>query len=109
MPEHGLAPSPSSLVSQFLAAGGADEPTAQVRLSDALAVWTDALCAQVDPELFFPELGEPATGAKAVCAACPARVRCLDVFGDLPHGVVGGLSAYERRARRAARRAGAAA
>jgi WhiB family redox-sensing transcriptional regulator len=98
------------------AAGSEERPTligelsAQNKLGAARQVWKAGVCAQVDPELFFPELGQPATAALAICASCPVRVTCLDVFGDLvPDGVIGGLSARERRARRATRRNGAAA
>ena len=72
----------------------------------AREVWASALCAQVDPELFFPEKGQPGAPAKAVCAACPVTALCLATFGPLvDHGVVGGLSAAERSAaRRAAER-----
>lgn len=72
----------------------------------AREVWSSALCAQVDPELFFPVKGEPTAPAKAVCAACPVTALCLATFGPLvDHGVVGGLSARERRSARRGRRA----
>jgi WhiB family transcriptional regulator, redox-sensing transcriptional regulator len=70
------------------------------RLSALLEVWAGALCAQVDGDLFFPEKGQPTRAAKAVCAACPVRTACLSAFGDLPHGVVAGLSVAERRTHR---------
>jgi WhiB family redox-sensing transcriptional regulator len=64
----------------------------------AREVWASALCAQVDPELFFPGKGDPTAPAKAVCAACPVTALCLATFGPLvSEGVVGGLSARERR------------
>ena len=70
-------------------------------VDDAREVWASALCAQVDPELFFPEKGGSAAGAKAVCAACAVTELCLATFGPLvAEGVVGGLTAVERRARR---------
>jgi len=79
----------------------AQELSAPETLAAAIEVWDSALCAQVDPEVFFPDLGQPTQVAKAVCAGCPVRVPCLAVFGDLiQHGVVGGLSVKERRARR---------
>jgi len=77
----------------------------------AREVWASALCAQVDPELFFPSKGEPTGPAKAVCAACPVTALCLATFGPLvADGVVGGLSARERQAlrRRSAERPAAA-
>lgn len=84
--------------------------TAHDALGVAREVWEAALCAQVDPEIFFPETGQPSRPAREVCAACPVRTPCLEVFGDLvQYGVVGGLSVRERRARRVSRRGGAAA
>src|SRR5215207_5779220 len=74
----------------------------------AREVWASALCAQVDPELFFPEKGQPSGPAKAVCAACPVTALCLATFGPLvDHGVVGGLTAQERAAARRADRTAA--
>ena len=61
--------------------------------------WFEGLCAQTDPELFFPEKGGSVREAKAVCAECPVRVECLEYA--LAHGerfgVWGGLSERERR------------
>jgi WhiB family redox-sensing transcriptional regulator len=64
-----------------------------------------AACRDADPELFFPvsEIGPGArqvAEAKAVCARCPVRDRCLDYAVDagLDHGVFGGLTERERRA-----------
>ena len=64
----------------------------------------DAACTRTDPEAFFPDGDDTAavTAARAVCLRCPVRARCLQLFGDLPHGIVGGLTAAERRARRPA-------
>jgi WhiB family redox-sensing transcriptional regulator len=58
----------------------------------------DAVCAEVDPELFFPEPGAPTSPAKRICAGCPVRVECLDyaLAAREAHGVFGGLSAQER-------------
>ena len=36
-----------------------------------------ALCAQVDPDLFFPDKGESPRPAKRVCASCEVRAECL--------------------------------
>jgi WhiB family redox-sensing transcriptional regulator len=59
----------------------------------------DGLCAQVDPELFFPEAGAPNREAKAVCAGCEVRSECLAYA--LAHrerfGVWGGTTERERR------------
>jgi hypothetical protein len=65
--------------------------------------WADqALCAEVDPELWFPEKGESARPAKQVCARCPVRRPCLDyalATGE-PNGIWGGLTPPQRRALR---------
>jgi WhiB family redox-sensing transcriptional regulator len=68
-----------------------------------------ALCAQTDPEAFFPDKGESTRPAKKVCAACPVRPPCLDwaLATREPHGVWGGLSERERRGLLAGRRAAA--
>ena len=63
-----------------------------------------AACQQQDPELFFadPTDVQPIQAAKRICADCPVRAACLtDVMAwEQPgsrYGVVGGLSAQERR------------
>ena len=75
----------------------------------AREVWESALCAEVDPELFFPEKGRSSAPAKAVCAACPVTALCLVTFGSLvADGVVGGLTARERQLQRRTDRPAAA-
>lgn len=63
--------------------------------------WRDsALCAQVDPEIWFPERGESNRAALAICRACPVRQECLQnalAFGD-EYGVWGGTTSHDRRA-----------
>lgn len=63
-----------------------------------------ALCRDEDPELFFPiGTSGPAlfqvAEAKAVCARCPVRTRCLAEALETgqDYGVWGGLSENERR------------
>ena len=62
--------------------------------------WRDrAACANVDPELFYPEKGGKNDKAKAVCRGCPVKVECAKdalAMGDR-WGVWGGLSERERR------------
>jgi WhiB family redox-sensing transcriptional regulator len=60
---------------------------------------TDALCAQTDPEAFFPEKGGSTRDAKRVCEACPVQAECLDyaMSKDEKFGIWGGLSERERR------------
>lgn len=63
--------------------------------------WTEqALCAQTDPESFFPEKGGSTREAKKVCTSCPVRAECLDhaLEHEERFGIWGGLSERERRA-----------
>ena len=62
--------------------------------------WQDrALCAQTDPEAFFPEKGGSTREAKRVCHSCDVRAECLDyaLENDERFGIWGGLSERERR------------
>ena len=71
------------------------------RLAGRREDWQDlALCAQTDPDSFFPEKGESPRPAKRVCAACEVRAECLQYALDHGErfGVWGGLSERERRA-----------
>ena len=66
---------------------------------DALAWQTDSLCAQTDPEAFFPEKGGSTRDAKKICSSCEVRVHCLEyaLENDERFGIWGGLSERERR------------
>ena len=59
----------------------------------------DALCAQTDPEAFFPEKGGSTREAKRICDGCEVRSECLDyaLANDERFGIWGGLSERERR------------
>lgn len=62
--------------------------------------WKDrALCAETDPEAFFPEKGGSTREAKKVCISCDVRAECLDfaLGNDERFGIWGGLSERERR------------
>jgi WhiB family transcriptional regulator, redox-sensing transcriptional regulator len=62
--------------------------------------WQDrALCAQTDPEAFFPEKGGSTREAKKICLGCEVRHECLDyaLAHDERFGIWGGLSERERR------------
>ena len=62
--------------------------------------WQDrALCAQTDPEAFFPEKGGSTREAKKVCRTCEVRAECLEyaLEHDERFGIWGGLSERERR------------
>ena len=62
--------------------------------------WQDkALCAQTDPEAFFPEKGGSTREAKKICLGCEVRHECLEyaLAHDERFGIWGGLSERERR------------
>jgi WhiB family transcriptional regulator, redox-sensing transcriptional regulator len=58
-----------------------------------------SLCAQTDPEAFFPEKGGSTREAKKVCVGCEVRAECLEyaLANDERFGIWGGLSERERR------------
>ncbi|MGZ8749825.1 MAG: WhiB family transcriptional regulator [Pseudonocardia sp.] len=58
-----------------------------------------ALCAQTDPEAFFPEKGGSTREAKRICSGCDVRAECLEyaLAADERFGIWGGLSERERR------------
>ncbi|GAA4712408.1 hypothetical protein GCM10023215_63920 [Pseudonocardia yuanmonensis] len=83
-------------------------PTEGLRLIDTLVDGQDdgeqdwqerALCAQTDPEAFFPEKGGSTREAKRICAGCEVRAECLEyaLAQDERFGIWGGLSERERR------------
>jgi WhiB family transcriptional regulator, redox-sensing transcriptional regulator len=59
----------------------------------------NALCAQTDPEAFFPEKGGSTREAKRICSGCDVRAECLEyaLAHDERFGIWGGLSERERR------------
>ena len=67
-----------------------------------------SLCAQTDPEAFFPEKGGSTREAKKVCVGCEVRAECLEyaLANDERFGIWGGLSERERRRLRRARTQG---
>lgn len=58
-----------------------------------------ALCAETDPEVFFPEKSTPATWARRICAACEVQVECLAEALDRreAHGIWAGTTVRQRR------------
>lgn len=69
-------------------------------VDDGPLAWQErALCAQTDPEAFFPEKGGSTREAKRVCATCEVREECLEyaLAHDERFGIWGGLSERERR------------
>lgn len=59
----------------------------------------DAVCAQTDPESFFPEKGGSTRDAKRICMGCSVRAECLvyALDNDIRFGIWGGMSERERR------------
>ena len=67
---------------------------------ETLLSWQDkALCAQTDPEAFFPEKGGSTREAKRICMGCEVKQECLEyaLMQDERFGIWGGLSERERR------------
>lgn len=67
---------------------------------DGVLSWQEhALCAQTDPEAFFPEKGGSTREAKQVCELCAVREECLEyaLAHDERFGIWGGMSERERR------------
>ena len=77
----------------YLAAAPGDE-------DDTELSWQEqSLCAQTDPEAFFPEKGGSTREAKRICSGCEVRAECLEyaLAHDERFGIWGGLSERERR------------
>jgi WhiB family redox-sensing transcriptional regulator len=88
--DHAMAPTPIAPVLPIF--GTPDD--------DGLMGWQErALCAQTDPEAFFPEKGGSTREAKRVCTGCDVRAECLEyaLEHDERFGIWGGLSERERR------------
>ena len=81
-------------------------------MHELMVVWSDtgeqegelswqerSLCAQTDPEAFFPEKGGSTREAKRICSGCEVRAECLEyaLANDERFGIWGGLSERERR------------
>ena len=79
------------------------EPIHLAALGDddgGLLSWQEqALCAQTDPEAFFPEKGGSTREAKRICVGCDVKGDCLEyaLGQDERFGIWGGLSERERR------------
>ncbi len=61
--------------------------------------WMDSgLCAQTDPELFFPDKGGSTKTSKGLCRKCPVIDPCLDfaMADENTLGVWGGTSTRDR-------------
>lgn len=71
-------------------------------LIDRPAWMADALCAETDPDAFFPDAGGSVATAKAVCARCLVQRECLNfaLANDERFGVWGGASVQDRQTMR---------
>jgi WhiB family redox-sensing transcriptional regulator len=60
------------------------------------------LCAQTDPELFFPEKGGSPRPAKRLCMGCPVRRQCREYAVARPEldGIWGGTTQRQRQQQR---------
>jgi WhiB family redox-sensing transcriptional regulator len=110
-PEIAGAPAQAQGLSEMTAAGTLPDSEVTVppmrALMDAVfgegedeSGWQDrAVCAQTDPDAFFPEKGGSTREAKRVCRACEVRAECLEyaLDNDERFGIWGGLSERERR------------
>jgi WhiB family redox-sensing transcriptional regulator len=71
-----------------------------IGLEDDAQSWQErALCAETDPEAFFPEKGGSTREAKKICTGCEVKAECLEyaLSNDERFGIWGGLSERERR------------
>ncbi|MBB3024119.1 WhiB family transcriptional regulator [Trueperella pyogenes] len=112
----------SKAISPLHAAHAADDPQVAQSLMQGifnlgygfaeeadLAWMEDALCAQTDPDIFYPEKGGSTAPATSICKNCSVRAECLEyaVTNDIRHGIWGGTSDNDRkrmaRERKAAR------
>jgi WhiB family redox-sensing transcriptional regulator len=72
----------------------------QDRFGTGAQSWQEqALCAETDPEAFFPEKGGSTREAKKICTGCEVKAQCLEyaLANDERFGIWGGLSERERR------------
>jgi WhiB family redox-sensing transcriptional regulator len=56
------------------------------------------LCAQIDPEMFYPEAGGSARPAKRICEHCPVTFDCLTwaLAHNEKFGIWGGTAPKDR-------------
>ena len=92
-PTHAVEPMSMDLLREPLVAVEPGEPAEEPDWQER------ALCAQTDPEAFFPEKGGSTREAKRICSGCEVRAECLEyaLANDERFGIWGGLSERERR------------
>jgi WhiB family redox-sensing transcriptional regulator len=99
MPEPSTTATPIGAISRPQLSLVPDQVDVEPAIDDA-DLWQErALCAQTDPEAFFPEKGGSTREAKRICLGCEVRDECLDyaLAHDERFGIWGGLSERERR------------
>jgi WhiB family redox-sensing transcriptional regulator len=72
----------------------------ELEMTDGSSDWrVDALCAQIDPELFFPEKGGSTREAKKICNQCDVVRECLQdaLSHEERFGIWGNTTERERR------------
>jgi WhiB family transcriptional regulator, redox-sensing transcriptional regulator len=91
--DHAVEPMSMDLLREPLVAVELGEPAEEPDWQER------ALCAQTDPEAFFPEKGGSTREAKRICSGCEVRAECLEyaLANDERFGIWGGLSERERR------------
>lgn len=63
----------------------------------------DALCREVDQDLFFPENPIESQRARKICASCRVRSECLEyALETRVDGIWGGTTAVQRQKMRGA-------
>jgi len=67
-------------------------------LLDEIDKHGEPVCAQTDPEIWFPDKGEAVAAAKKLCNTCPLKEICLEfaITNQETYGVWGGLGAKAR-------------
>lgn len=70
-------------------------------IDQAVELWRgDALCAEIDPELFFPQIGDSSgsQAARRICRRCNIREACLQraLSAREEYGVWGGYTSTQR-------------
>lgn len=75
------------------------DPLVAVFYGRDVAWLSDASCAGLDVDTFYPDKGGSTTDAKRICRGCPVRAECLEFAVDHAErfGVWGMTSERERR------------
>jgi WhiB family redox-sensing transcriptional regulator len=76
----------------------ADAVYSSLKFIGKLPLFSGAVCATVDPEIFFPEQGGTPRHAKKLCEGCPVRIPCRDFAFEhnIKYGIWGGLTYKDR-------------